>query len=120
METASEKKQLEFMLAIKDFPVLLNKSQLPAIKAKKVLAMTSAEEKLRELGHIFTQKDGLGKKISRMKADVKLKSDKKKTGNEKIVLKEWEKILLDLMGGESNPTISQLSVCIINQICVIN
>lgn len=40
-----------------------------------------------------------------MKIRLKKKTDKTKTGNKRINPKTWEKILLDLMEGDNNPTI---------------
>ncbi|KAK9695133.1 hypothetical protein QE152_g33081 [Popillia japonica] len=43
-----------------------------------------------------------------MKARVKQKSDLNRTGNKTIKLKDWEKRLLTMMEGDTNPSISQV------------
>jgi len=106
----TDHKQYQFMLILKEFPILLDKSQVPEIKERKTIACLEMIKKLStSLNWSFT-KDTLPKKISRMKADVKTKSDKTKTGNKKIVLKDWEKIMYDLINGDSNPSVSMIPV----------
>jgi len=109
-EEFNGEKQLGFMKIIEKFPILLNKSQIPSIKAKKEKAFKEAIEKIKEMiGQEFDVK-GLGKKISRMKADVKSKIDMNRTGNKKIHLKAWEKVMADLLGRDSNPSILKVPV----------
>ncbi|XP_054745375.1 uncharacterized protein LOC129249774 [Anastrepha obliqua] len=44
-----------------------------------------------------------------MKCRVKSKSDKNKTGNQKIYLKKWEHELFELLSAESNPAIGKVT-----------
>ena len=48
------------------------------------------------------------KKLNNMKNEVKVKSDVSKTGNKPIKLKEWEKLLLDMMQTQNSSVISGL------------
>ncbi|PSN50785.1 hypothetical protein C0J52_05943 [Blattella germanica] len=43
-----------------------------------------------------------------MKNRLKTKIDLKKTGNIPIILKDWERDLLDMLQGETNPTIARI------------
>lgn len=89
-------------------PNVLEKSQKPAAKNAKAECIQKITEKYEKMfGKKITSPDLL-KKINNMKTRLKEKTDKKKTGNKKIVLKEWQKILLQAMAGDSNPTIAQL------------
>ena len=108
--TPSIKKQIDFVSVLEKYPILFNKSQVPTIKTKKDKALEEAMYDLQNLhGQTYT-KGKLAKKISRMKGEVKEKSDKTKTGNKKIILKSWEKTLLDLIGADENPTIHRVPV----------
>ena len=51
---------------------------------------------------VITDKQ-LMKKINNMKNVVKLKSDLTKTGNKPLILKNWEKTLLDLLPVQHSP-----------------
>lgn len=103
-------KQLAFVTLLKDYPILLNKSQLPAVKLRKENAVTELILKLQDqMLRTFTNAT-LTKKISRMKTQVKTKCDTNRTGNQKVVLKAWEKIIADLIGEKSNPSIAQVQV----------
>lgn len=109
-ETPSVKKQMDFVSVISDYPILFNKSQVPTVKTKKDQALEEAVEKLQKLHGQVYSKSKLLKKISRMKGEVKEKSDRTKTGNKKIVLKSWETIILDMMGADENPSINRVPV----------
>lgn len=64
----SDDKQLAFNKLLKDYPIWLSKSQLPAVKESKDKAVAELIVKLQEqLMQIFT-KATLAKKISRMKS----------------------------------------------------
>lgn len=101
-------KQLNFVEIIVKYPVLFDKSQLPIVKEKKSKAAQKAIEDLKTLHcQIYTEKT-LMKKLSRIKNDVKIKSDRNKTGNKKVILKIWEELVLKLLGANDNPTICQV------------
>ena len=98
--------QMKFVRILQEFPVLLSKSQLPKVKEQKAKAVTDMIAKWKkEAGVILTDKQ-LTKKINNMKTEVKSKADVMKTENKPIVLKEWEKLLLQLLQADTNPTIS--------------
>jgi hypothetical protein len=48
------------------------------------------------------------KMINNMKTRLKKKIDTKRTGNKKIIMKEYERIILKVMNGEQNPIITQI------------
>lgn len=99
---------LFFVKQIEKHPEVLLKSQLPAMKAKKDQAIKEISKAYElHVGKPSTVQQVL-KKINNMKTRLKSKTDKKKTGNKKIVLKPWEKMLYHLMNGEENPTINKI------------
>ena len=101
----AECKQSIFVKLVKQHQVLLMKSQLPKIKAEKECALKQmAVEYLLATGTSLTDKQ-LMKKLNNM---VKVKSDVSKTGNKPIKLKEWEKLLLDMMQTQNSSVISGL------------
>ncbi|OXA47126.1 hypothetical protein Fcan01_18396 [Folsomia candida] len=81
----SDDKQLAFNKLLKDYPIWLSKSQLPAVKESNV-----SEENFQN------------------EVEVKNKCDLNRTGNKKLSLKPWEKIMVELIGSKSNPSISQV------------
>lgn len=128
----AEDKQQKFVNLLKNYSVLFSKSQLPEVKSKKSIALKELADKCeKELGLII-KTPNLTKKIHNLKRDVKQKSDitrtgeyifqfvtmKNKnlthviifllTGNRKIVLKPFEKDVLNLMGADENPSVSRL------------
>lgn len=86
---------------------LLEKSQTPAIRAKKKVAIKSMIKHLSDRGLPHTEIQ-VKKKLENMKSRLKKKVDTKKTGNLPITLKPWEKILFDTMHGIDNPSIGRL------------
>lgn len=99
-------KQMTFIKLLKEYPVLLNKSQLPKIKERKAVAIKELGTKYKEVSGLELNEKQLTKKINNMKNDVKAKSDVMKTGNKPIILKDWEKMLLQLLEAGTNPTYS--------------
>lgn len=98
-----------FTNILKEYPVLLDKSQLPASKSRKQNALDVLKKTIEiNCGKTMNEKNIL-KKISNMKTQVKKKTDLNKTGNNKITLCEWEKELYDIIKGDSNPTITKLT-----------
>ncbi|OXA40691.1 uncharacterized protein LOC118439255 [Folsomia candida] len=101
-------KQLAFITMLKDYKVLLSKSQVPSVKEKKAKATTEFLAALQEKLMLTYTKATLSKKISRMKTDVKNKCDANRTGNKKLNLKLWENVMAELIGAETNPSIAQI------------
>lgn len=87
---------------------LLEKSQAPNAKIRKKEAIQVLIPLLAEKGYIYTETQ-IKKKIENMKSRLKKKIDSKKTGNEKINLKTSEKLLMDILDGYDNPSISRLA-----------
>lgn len=52
------------------------------------------------------------KKLENMKTRLKKKIDKNKTGNVPIVLSKSERMLMDILDGNDNPSINRLSCSI--------
>lgn len=95
-------------LQLQKRPEILWKTQIPQKKTLKDEALRQSVLELeRQLGKPLTSSQ-LMKKVNNMKTRLKSKVDKNKTGNKKIVLCQWEKILHELMDGEDNPTISKI------------
>lgn len=98
----------QFVELLSKYPVLLNKSQVPKIKIEKdkaLLAVVKAYSKT--FGKEITPKQ-IQKKIHNLKGDIKKKTDINATGNEKIILKEWEQKLLLLLDTGNNPTFNKI------------
>lgn len=84
------------------YPVLLEKSQKPNIKAQKGLAIESLRQQLETtLGKKYSTGQLL-KKIANMKKIVE-KTDRKKTGNRRMILKPWERKMFEMLQGDINP-----------------
>ncbi|XP_063907296.1 uncharacterized protein LOC135140975 [Zophobas morio] len=100
--------QLFIVREIEKRPELLSKSQLPNEKAKKEKSLLEVVELYEvHLGLRISQQQ-LKKKINNMKSRLKKKTDKQKTGNKRITLHEWEKILYKILEGDDNPTINKI------------
>lgn len=94
---------------IRDYPVLMEKSQLPSAKDRKVNAIKEAKSRIStRTGKNLDEKQIL-KKLSNMKANVKKKTDGKQTGNRKIIMCPWEQQLYDILQGDENPTLTKMS-----------
>lgn len=109
-EGNEEEKGINLLVAmqLQERPEILTKSQIPHIKNKKNEALKHAATEIeRKIGKPLTVSQ-LMKKVNNMKTRLRNKVDKNKTGNKKIVLKQWEKILHELMDGEENPTIGKI------------
>lgn len=111
MENAeADDKQLVFATMLKDYQILLSKSQVPSVKEKKDKATKEFLAALQEKLTLTLTKGTLSKKISRMKSEVKKKCDLNRTGNKKLLLKSWEKVMAELIGAKTNPSIAQVQV----------
>jgi hypothetical protein len=100
-DPSEDDKQLTFANMLKGYPVALEKSQLPKAKERKQKAL---EEMAVLMGNGATSAQIL-KKINNMKAAVRAITDLNKTGNKKIKMKPWQKVLASLMDIDLNPTI---------------
>lgn len=104
----SSSEQVFIVMQLQKMPEVLLKSQVPHLKSKKDVAIKeilAAYEK--NLGKLITSQQLL-KKINNMKSRLKKKADRNRTGNKKIVLKDWEKVLFELMDGEDNTVINEI------------
>ncbi|XP_071491782.1 uncharacterized protein [Diadema antillarum] len=93
---------------IKEFPILMEKCQLPQAKEKKYLALQHAKAMvITRTGKYLDEKQIL-KKLANMKTSVKKKTDIYQTGNQNIILCPWEKELFIIMKGCENPVVMKM------------
>lgn len=86
---------------------LVEKSQTPAMKEKKKTALKEMTVQLLDRGLEFNENQ-IKKKVENMKARLKKKIDSKKTGNVPIALTGTDKLLMDILEGNENPSITRL------------
>ena len=93
LESSNNSVELNLVMVslIKDHPVLIEKSQLPSAKEKKVRAPQEARSVILTTTCKNLDDKQILKKISNMKVQGKEKTDK--TGNCKIILCFWEQEL---------------------------
>lgn len=90
-------------------PILLEKCSKPDTKAKKKEALHRIILRYTAQTGKVIDETSMKKKISNMKQRYKEKIDKKRTGNVRIVLNEWERKLGDLLDvGSVNPVYNRL------------
>lgn len=101
---------LEFVKAVEAVaPVLLQKSLAPKVKiAKKKANSDLIGYLLAEHSFMCTEAQAT-KRLANLKQRVKKKSDLKQTGNKPIVLTKVDKLLLDLMNAQDNPSIKRVA-----------
>ncbi|XP_050310441.1 uncharacterized protein LOC126746306 [Anthonomus grandis grandis] len=107
-ETEVCESQMGFVNMLRDVPILLSKSQTPAVRKSKsqAIELINKQWKLNFGSQITTSQ--MYKKINNMKSKLKKKTDINRTGNKKIVLQDWEKILLEIMEGNTNPVLAKV------------
>ena len=108
MEEDSSEFQAAFVDMLKEYPILFSKSQLPEIRRKKTQAIEGVKFKILELCNKNFSELQISKKIMNMRSRLKTKTDLRRTGNKPIILKNWEKVLLELMEGGTNPSITRV------------
>ncbi len=89
--------QLSFVELFSGYPQLFEKLNVPAAKNVKNAA---TQEFLEQWNQISGEEMAMGtfrKKLNNKKTRVKSSADKNKTGNKKIVLKQWEEKLLNII-----------------------
>ena len=103
----------KFVMMLKENKIVFSKSQLPTVKKEKEIAIEKISKMCEEqFGEIYNGKK-ICKKISNMKMEVKRKFDVNATGNKKITYKPWEKMLLELLDSQTNPTLIKFQVSVI-------
>lgn len=93
---------------VKANPEILSKSQTPNMKMKKEVAILKVTQKYNTMFSKNIDSLKLKKKINNMKSRLKKKTDLNQTGNRRINLSDWEKILFEAMEGNSNPTVTKI------------
>lgn len=101
-------KQLIFVHKLKEHKIVLNKSQVPQVKAEKEAALTVLVQQYRDIFNVSLTTKQLAKKISNMKADTKKKFDINKTGNKPMIYKPWEKLFLEILDVQNNPVFKKI------------
>lgn len=100
--------QMGFVTILRDFPIVFSKSQTPAVRQSKLQAIELIKKQWElNFGSQITTTQ-MYKKINNMKTRLKIKTDINRTGNKKIVLQDWEKILLEIMEGDTNPVLAKI------------
>lgn len=87
---------ITFANILREYPILFSKSQLPSVRKEKSDALQEMKLKIEATCGKTVDINSITKKINNMKMRVKQKSDINKTGNKKIVLKDWEIIIRDV------------------------
>lgn len=98
-----------FVHLLKKHKHVLNKSQVPTAKQKKETALKEIKDDLLQNYGTDMQEGQILKKVNNMKTRLKKKLDLKQTGNIPVVLNEWQKLLREILQGDSNPTIKKLA-----------
>ncbi|KAG8265048.1 hypothetical protein J6590_103580 [Homalodisca vitripennis] len=95
------------IIGLKEYPVILEKSNIPSIKNKRNRAIEEIQNRIdNELG-LHLDSSQILKKFNNIKSRVK--ADTNKTGNKKVILKPWEEELLNFIEGDTdNPAIVRL------------
>lgn len=93
---------------IRLFPELLSKSQVPSVKTKKDIAVRKLLMKYEVTIGKRIDATKLLKKINNMKTRLKRKTDLNKTGNKRLKLLEWEKVMFQALQGDINPVVTRV------------
>lgn len=104
----SEDNQQGFINIVKNYPVLMDKSQLCEVKKEKRKALEEIRRRLRSELQMEATEAQISKKLTNMKSRLKMKTDKKRTGNKPIKMKKWEEEFFNFMEGTTNPTLARV------------
>ncbi|KAG8288374.1 hypothetical protein J6590_018894 [Homalodisca vitripennis] len=97
-----------FVKLVTQHPVIIEKSKTPsAVKAKKDAWKIVSEDYSSATGKVVTVVQ-LNKLLSNMKSNIKIKTDKKQTGNKPIKMKSWETEFHDFLSQGNNPVFSKV------------
>nr|CAH7717701.1 unnamed protein product [Callosobruchus chinensis] len=91
---------------LKEHQAIVNKSQVPSIKAQKNNALETLKQS--KHGKVVAVKNIL-KKINNLEAAIKKKTDTNRTGNKKIKLSPAEQLVFAVMNGpnSNNPELNK-------------
>uniref|UniRef100_A0A8D9EPN0 Uncharacterized protein n=1 Tax=Cacopsylla melanoneura TaxID=428564 RepID=A0A8D9EPN0_9HEMI len=92
---------LKFVRVLKQYPIILSKSQMPCVKLQKNQAIQCMKDQLeQETGTRYNEKQIL-KKVNNMKTKVRGKMVRWETnGSKRIKMPRWADELLDLISGD--------------------
>ncbi|KAG8304322.1 hypothetical protein J6590_096367 [Homalodisca vitripennis] len=97
-----------FVKLVTQHPVIIEKCKTPsAVKAKKDAWKIVSEDYSSATGKVVTVVQ-LNKLLSNMKSNIKIKTDKKQTGNKPIKMKSWETEFHDFLSQGNNPVFSKV------------
>ncbi|KAK9712855.1 hypothetical protein QE152_g24676 [Popillia japonica] len=91
---------------VQEFPAILAKSQIAAMKQKKTAALTEIVKEYVTLFGKEMEIKAFMKKVNNMKTLLKNKTDKNITGNKSICLLSWEKVMLKAMDADVNAVLT--------------
>lgn len=100
--------KLIFVELLREFPVILDKSQTPAVKSQREKSIEVMLSKYTAATGRTLDKLKLYKRLANLKQQVKKKLDFKQTGNKRITLDKSEQIFADLLHAEENPAVSKI------------
>lgn len=87
---------------------LLSKQQTPEMKKKKDEAMRLVTQSCLDKYQKDLTSKQVKRKLDNLKSRLKSKIDRNKTGNKPISLNSADELLMELLDGTSNPSITQL------------
>nr|CAH7763474.1 unnamed protein product [Callosobruchus chinensis] len=104
-----ENTELLYINFLKEHPVIINKSQVPSIKAQKNNALETLNNELESKYGKFVAVKNILKKINNLEAAIKKKTDTNRTGNKKIKLSPAEQLVFAVMNGpnSNNPVLNK-------------
>jgi hypothetical protein len=98
-------RNLTFVKLLKEYPIILSKSQVPSVQQQKTPAKVEfAKRWTKATGESITP-GTLIKKLHNLKSRTIQKSDMNKTGNRKVRLADWELLLLGHLKPDINPSV---------------
>jgi hypothetical protein len=91
------------------YPVVVEKSQSPAIQEKKKKAFAAIQNDLFALNGTKMELSAIKKKVANIKTRLRQKTDTNATGNKRIRITDGEKKLLSVLEVDKNPVFTQVS-----------
>nr|CAH7725614.1 unnamed protein product [Callosobruchus chinensis] len=94
---------------LKEHPVIINKSEVPSIKAQKNNALETLKDELESKYEKVVAVKNILKKINNLEAAIKKKTDTNRTGYKKIKLSPAEQLVFAVMNGpnSNNPVLNK-------------
>ncbi|KAG5876872.1 hypothetical protein JTB14_021235 [Gonioctena quinquepunctata] len=95
---------------VKDYPIILNKIQIPSVKTKKEEYLKQMKFEIQNKYGTMMDSEEILNKLNNLKTNIKKKIDRKATGNKKIKLSAAESVIYNIMqgGSDENPVSSKV------------